>query len=122
MHTFVDVSMSRIKQRAFEIITIFPQAVEPYANASILGRAQQKNLLHIRAHDLRQWTDDRHRTVDDTPYGGGPGMIMKVEPFDRAIRSLKKKGIRSRVILTSASGPVRTLRGSGCPRGRTPCR
>lgn len=88
----------------FSIITIFPEVIESYAKASILGRAQKNKLIKIQAHDLRQWTSDKHHKVDDTPYGGGPGMVMKVEPFDKAVRSVRKRLKKSRVILTSASG------------------
>lgn len=99
--------MSRIKKRLFHVLTIFPEVVQPYVEASILGRAQKNGLLKIQAHDLREWTTDKHRTVDDTPYGGGAGMLMKVEPFDRAVRDVKRmkawKG-KTRVILTAADG------------------
>jgi len=75
----------------FDIVTIFPNIVEEYINTGILRIAKKKGLVEINLHDLRKWTDDRHKTVDDTPYGGGPGMIMKVEPIYRAIKELKKK-------------------------------
>lgn len=88
----------------FNIITIFPEIIEPYANASILGRAQDKGLIQIGAHNLRGWTDDKHKTVDDTPYGGGAGMVMKVEPFDKAVNEIKQADKKTRVILTAASG------------------
>ena len=94
--------------KRFDIITIFPEVIEPYAEASILGRAQKKKLIKIQAHDLRQWTSDKHHKVDDTPYGGGAGMIMKVEPFDQAVKVVKKKLKKTRVILTSASGKMFT--------------
>ena len=75
----------------FDIVTIFPNIIEEYINTGILRIAKKKDLVEINVHDLRKWTDDRHKTVDDTPYGGGPGMIMKVEPIYRAIKELKKK-------------------------------
>jgi len=75
----------------FDIITIFPNVIEEYINTGILRIAQKKGLAEINVHDLRKWTDDKHKTVDDTPYGGGPGMIMKVEPIYKAINELKKK-------------------------------
>lgn len=75
----------------FDIVTIFPNIVEEYINTGILRIAKKKDLVEINVHDLRRWTDDRHKTVDDTPYGGGPGMIMKVGPIYRAIKELKKK-------------------------------
>lgn len=86
----------------FDIVTIFPEVIEPYTSASILGRGQEDGVIDINAHNLRDWTDDKHNTVDDTPYGGGPGMVMKVEPFDKVVRDLRAEN--SRVILTSARG------------------
>ncbi len=71
---------------------------------SILGRAQKKKLIDIRAHNLRDWATDKHNTVDDTPYGGGPGMVMKVEPFNLAVKKVKVKRKKTRVIITAASG------------------
>ncbi len=101
--------MTKAKRRQFDILTIFPETLTPYTDASILGRAQKKKLLKITAHNLRDWSTDRHQKVDDTPYGGGPGMLMKVEPIERAIASIRKKTgggprPRTRVILTAASG------------------
>lgn len=73
---------------------------------SILKRAQAKNLISLHLHDLRQWTSDAHHTVDDRPYGGGPGMVLMVEPIDKALSDLRSKiqDPRSKVILTSAKG------------------
>ena len=71
-----------------DIVTIFPGMFKGPIDESILKRAQEKNLVEIEVHDLRQWTKDKHKTVDDSPYGGGPGMVMMVEPVDKAIRSL----------------------------------
>lgn len=92
--------------KKFHIITIFPEVIGPYATASILGRAQQKKLAIISAHDLREFSDNKHRKVDDAPYGGGAGMVMTVQPFDAAVKTIKtaakKKSVR--VILTAASG------------------
>ena len=114
----------------FDIVTIFPEVVTPYLNASILKRAQEKRLAKMAAHDLRKWTKDKHRTVDDSPYGGGAGMVMKVEPLYRAVKALgprpesERRGSvppgprgtdppmvaqarrkhRTRVLLTSAAG------------------
>ena len=91
----------------FDIITIFPETVTPYTSASILGRAQQDDKIQIAVHNLRDWTEDKHKTVDDTPYGGGAGMVMKVEPFDKAVEVVKGTE-NTRVILTSASGKTFT--------------
>jgi len=93
----------------FDIVTIFPEVVEPYLGTSILKRAQEKKLAKMAAHDLRKWTKDKHRTVDDSPYGGGPGMVMMVDPIYRAVKALKAKrsslnARKTRVLLTSAAG------------------
>jgi tRNA (guanine37-N1)-methyltransferase len=94
-----------------DILTIFPDAITPYLRASILGRAQDRRLVRITAHDLRRWARDKHRTVDDKPYGGGAGMVMKVEPIFRAVTALKEKSKgKTRVILLSASGKLFTQR------------
>jgi len=90
-------------KKQIDIISIFPEVCSPYLQASILGRAQKKKLLDLRVHDLRDYTKDKHHNVDDTPYSGGPGMVMQVEPFDRALKKIKKKR-KTRVILTSAAG------------------
>lgn len=71
-------------------------------NESILKRAQEKHLATLEAVDLRRWTSDRHRTVDDAPYGGGPGMVMKIEPIDLALAEMRSP--RSKVILMSPQG------------------
>ncbi|PJA45564.1 tRNA (guanosine(37)-N1)-methyltransferase TrmD [Candidatus Uhrbacteria bacterium CG_4_9_14_3_um_filter_50_9] len=94
----------------FDVVTIFPEVIGPYAKASILGRAQKKKLISIKGHDLRRHTNDKHHTVDDTPYGGGAGMVMKVEPFDRAVKKIKKRFKKTRVIVTAASGKPFTQR------------
>lgn len=72
----------------FDLLTIFPNIFDSYLNESIIRRARQKGLLNLRVHDLRAFTRDKHRTTDDRPYGGGPGMVMKIEPIDRALRSI----------------------------------
>jgi len=89
----------------FDILTIFPEIFDSYFNISILKKAQKKKLIKIYTHNLRKWTLDRHQTVDDCPYGGGMGMIFKVEPIFKAIKDLKKKKIKKcRVILFSPKG------------------
>jgi tRNA (guanine37-N1)-methyltransferase len=90
----------------FEILTIFPEALSGFFSAGILGQAQANGLLEVRLHDLRDFTDDTHRTVDDRPYGGGPGMVMKVEPFVHGLDAVKAKlGTRKlRSILLSSQG------------------
>ena len=67
-----------------DIVTIFPEYLEPL-NVSLVGKARARGQLDVRIHHLREWTHDRHHTVDDTPYGGGPGMVMKPEPWGEAL-------------------------------------
>lgn len=90
----------------FDIITIFPKIFDSYLNESMIKRARRNMLVDIRVHDLRRFTRDKHKKVDDRPYGGGPGMILKVEPIARAVSSLKLKARSEKlnVILFSASG------------------
>ena len=85
-----------------DILTIFPKMFEGPFSESIVKRAQEKDLVEINIHELRKWTDDKRKTVDDTPYGGGSGMVMKVEPIYRAIAELKTQN--SRLVLLSAKG------------------
>jgi tRNA (guanine37-N1)-methyltransferase len=85
-----------------DVFTIFPSIFESPLRESLLGRAIGRGLLDIRLHDLREWSDDRHRTVDDAAFGGGPGMVMKPEPFFDAVESLDPD--RGRVLLLSPAG------------------
>jgi tRNA (guanine37-N1)-methyltransferase len=75
-----------------DFVTIFPDYFAPL-ELSLLGKARENGLLDVRVHDLRGWTDDVHRTVDDSPYGGGPGMIMKPEPWGRALTELSGQSV-----------------------------
>ena len=98
-----------------DIITIFPEVVEPYLQASLLGKAQEQRKVLLQAHNLRRWARDKHRTVDDIPYGGGAGMVMKVEPFFSAGEELKEEGrkegrTKQKVVLLSAKGRFFTQR------------
>ncbi len=79
------------KMTTFDIVTIFPNIVKEYINTGILSNALEKKIVQVNVHDLRDWADDKHKTVDDTPYGGGPGMVMKIEPIYKAIQELKKE-------------------------------
>jgi tRNA (guanine37-N1)-methyltransferase len=85
-----------------DVFTIFPGIFEGPVRESLLGRAIGQGLLDIRVHDLREWSEDRHRIVDDTAYGGGPGMVMKPEPFFAAVESLDPD--RGRALLLSPAG------------------
>ena len=70
-----------------DVVTIFPEFFD-VLDISLLGRARQTGLLDVKAHNLREFTHDRHRTVDDTPYGGGAGMVMKPEPWGEALDTI----------------------------------
>jgi len=86
----------------FDIITIFPKIFDSYFKESLIQRAQRKRLIKVKVHNLRKWTRDRHKTVDDRPFGGGLGMVMKVEPIFKAVSSLKKG--KSKVVLFTPRG------------------
>ncbi|WAX77708.1 tRNA (guanosine(37)-N1)-methyltransferase TrmD [Streptomyces sp. KMM 9044] len=74
-----------------DVVTIFPEYLEPL-NVSLVGKARARGQLDVQVHDLRSWTRDRHNTVDDTPYGGGPGMVMKTEPWGEALDEILADG------------------------------
>jgi tRNA (guanine37-N1)-methyltransferase len=76
-----------------DVVTIFPEYLAPLRQ-SLLGKAAERGLVEVGVHDLRQWTDDVHRTVDDAPYGGGPGMVMRPEPWARALEAVRPPGTR----------------------------
>lgn len=86
-----------------DIVTIFPDYLGPL-DLSLVGRARETGLLEIAVHDLRNWTHDVHRTVDDTPYGGGPGMVMRPEPWGEALDAVAAPGARL-VVPTPAGEP-----------------
>lgn len=73
-----------------DIISVLPEMLTPTLDASILGRARDRGVIEVVVHDLRDWTTDRHRTTDDYPFGGGPGMVMKPEPVSRALDAVKE--------------------------------
>ncbi len=87
----------------FDLLTIFPDIYDSYVNESILKRAQKNKKISIHVHDIRKYATDKHHTTDDRPYGGGPGMVMKVEPIYRCLKSIRKRK-KSRTILLSAKG------------------
>lgn len=88
----------------FEALTVFPDVFAPIMGSSILGRARAKGAYTFHAHDLRDWTHDVHRTVDDSPYGGGQGMLMKVEPFFEALDDIEKDGPTPHVVAFTPAG------------------
>ncbi len=88
-----------------DIVTIFPSMVKGPLAEGIVGRAAERGVLDIRVHDLRDFTTDRHRVVDDVPFGGGPGMVLKPEPLFRAVESIRAtRGAPAAVILTTPDG------------------
>jgi len=91
-----------------DIITAFPKMVSAPLGESIVGRAISKNLVRINTHDLRDWTEDRHRTIDDAPYGGGAGMVYKIEPLHRCLKEIFENtdSENREVVLTSPRGGV----------------
>lgn len=90
----------------FDVITIFPELVKAFSQESLLRKAQEKKLLKIGVHNLRDWAQDRHKKVDDKPFGGGLGMVFKVEPIYRAVQSLKAKNkkLKTKIILFTPRG------------------
>lgn len=89
----------------FDIVTIFPDIVRGAVAAGVVGRALERGVIEVKVHDLRAFTTDRHRVVDDVPYGGGPGMVLKPEPIVRALESIRaERGDGCRVLLTSPQG------------------
>ncbi|MBQ9092647.1 MAG: tRNA (guanosine(37)-N1)-methyltransferase TrmD [Prevotella sp.] len=87
-----------------DIITVLPQMLEPFMNESILARAQKKGLVEIHIHNLRDYTLDKWKRVDDYPYGGFAGMVMQIEPIDRCISALKAERDYDEIIFTSPDG------------------
>jgi tRNA (guanine37-N1)-methyltransferase len=88
-----------------DVITIFPDLMEAALAAGVVGRARERGIVDIRVRDLRDYTDDRHRTVDDVPYGGGPGMVMKPEPIVRAVDAIAaERGAAAAVVFVTPQG------------------
>ena len=96
----------------FDIVTIFPAMIKSALAEGVVGRAIAKGLLDVVIHDLRDFTTDRHRSVDDVPYGGGPGMVMKPEPIFKALDAIAAtRGDALTVLLTSPQGRLLTVLG-----------
>jgi tRNA (guanine37-N1)-methyltransferase len=87
-----------------DVLTLFPDIINTYLRESILKRAQEKMLIEVTPYNIRNFTTDKHHTVDDYPFGGGPGMVLKPEPIFRAIDFLKKDNVPRRVVLLSPQG------------------
>ena len=94
----------------FDVLTIFPEALAGFVSVGVLGQAIENRLVSAHLHDLRDFTDDRHRVVDDRPYGGGPGMLLKVEPLVRGIEEISSQmaGHTYRKVLLSSQGRLFT--------------
>ncbi|MFA5843611.1 MAG: tRNA (guanosine(37)-N1)-methyltransferase TrmD [Coriobacteriia bacterium] len=90
----------------FDIVSVIPEVFDGPLSASMLGIARDRGLLEVHVHDLRDWTTDRHRTVDDCSFGGGPGMVMKPEPFFRAVADVRAADSRPAIVVLM------------CPQGR----
>ena len=88
----------------FHILTLFPEMFSGPLSASIIGRAVENGILEVQLHNIRDYATDRHRTVDDAPYGGGAGMVMKVEPLVAALEAVKELTPSARLLLTSPRG------------------
>jgi len=91
----------------FDILTIFPEIFDSYLEASLIKKAQEEKLIKINVHNLRKWTKDKRKTVDDKPYGGGLGMVFKIGPIYRAIEDIKRKDIKAekrKIILFTPRG------------------
>jgi tRNA (guanine37-N1)-methyltransferase len=89
----------------FDVVSVFPEVFEPVFRRGVVGRALQRGLLELEAHDLRNWTTDRHRQVDDEPFGGGSGMVLKPEPLFAAVEAIRPRN----------AGPVLLLEPWGEP-------
>jgi tRNA (guanine37-N1)-methyltransferase len=93
----------------FDILTLFPTLFDAFVNESIVKRAREQGVIRVDVHQLRDWATDKHKTVDDVPYGGGPGMLLKPEPMFAAVRDLLERSPdisreRTRVVLLSPQG------------------
>ena len=91
----------------FQIISVLPEAFG-YLDQSIIGRGQEQNHFQIKIHDLRDWSLNKQRRIDDTPYGGGPGMVMQAEPIAKALAAIKTKYKNKKIVLLSAKGQTWT--------------
>jgi len=91
-----------------DVITIFPEIFKGFINTSIIGKAQKKGYINIKIHNLRDYTTDKHKTVDDKPFGGGPGMVLKPEPIYNAIKRFLKEKSEKEIIFLSPQGELFT--------------
>lgn len=93
----------------FDLLTIFPECLDSYFNSSILARAQKNNLIEINTHDIRKQADNKHKRVDEPPYGGGPGMVLQIEPVYKTLKKVyPRKNKITQVILLTPRGETLT--------------
>ena len=90
----------------FDVLSIFPEMLQSPLEFSLLKKAREKGLVEIGLHNIRDWAEDKHRMTDDAPYGGGCGMVMKVEPVARAVAAVKQTGEASLVVLMTPQGEI----------------
>ena len=88
----------------FDVLSVFPEMLHSPLDYSLLKKAREKGLIEVGLYDIRDWAEDKHNMTDDAPYGGGCGMVMKVEPVERALKSLKRADIQPLVILMTPQG------------------
>lgn len=88
----------------FDVLSVFPEMLHSPLDFSLLKKAREKGLIEVELYDIREWTQDKHNMTDDAPYGGGCGMVMKVEPVERALKSLKRADVQPLVILMTPQG------------------
>ncbi|OHB17265.1 MAG: tRNA (guanosine(37)-N1)-methyltransferase TrmD [Parcubacteria group bacterium RIFCSPLOWO2_01_FULL_40_65] len=86
----------------FDVITIFPEIFDSFLKESLLYKAQEKKIIQVKIHNLRNWATGKHQIVDDSPYGGGPGMVLKIEPIYKAVKKIKNQ--KSKIIFLSPRG------------------
>jgi len=90
----------------FDIITIFPELFQPFLNVSMIKRAQEKKKIVVLCHDLRDYSDDKHRKVDDRPFGGGPGMVMTPQPIFDAVKKIKGRRVAKVILMCPTGKPL----------------
>jgi tRNA (guanine37-N1)-methyltransferase len=95
-----------IMLKRFDILTIFPHFFDSYLSQSLVAKGLEKKLFEVEVHNLRDWAHDPHRSVDDLPYGGGPGMVFRPEPLTEAIGQIRSKNSKGRVIYLSCQGTL----------------
>lgn len=88
----------------FDVLSVFPEMLHSPLRFSLLKKAQEKGLIEVGLHDIRQWTQDKHRMTDDAPYGGGCGMVMKIEPVEKALAEIKRPDLQPLVLLMTPQG------------------